>query len=103
MTEGLKPNKKYGHVYAIVRYETDADQATPIEIRVTVKKIVTDAHHAEREVQRLNDLNKDKGCYYFMQVTRLEDAPVAVQAVPCSDTTNVQGVEPGATANRPGN
>ncbi len=108
MTEVLKPNKKYGHVYAIIRYETDAAQATPIDLRVTVKKIVTDPHYAEKEVQRLNDLNKEKGSYYFLQVTRFEDAPVPFQAVPpimSSDRgdADVQGVgaEPGAAADRP--
>ena len=82
MTESLKPNKRYEHVYAIIRYETDAEQMAPIDFRVTVKKIVSDPHYAATEVQRLNDLNKDKGAYYFYQVTRLEDVPVAMHAVP---------------------
>jgi hypothetical protein len=82
MDEGLKPNKKYGHVYAIVRYETDADQDSPVDLRVTVKKVVADAHYAEREVKRLNDLNREKGSYYFYQVTRFEDVPAEAQTVP---------------------
>ncbi len=43
--------------------------------------MVVDPHYAEKEVKRLNELNKDKGSYYFCQVTRLEDAPVEVQAL----------------------
>jgi hypothetical protein len=79
MADVLKPNKKYGHLYAIIRYETDADPMTPIDIRVTVKKVVCDPHYAAREVERLNELNQEKGCYYFSQVTRFEDVPVEVQ------------------------
>jgi hypothetical protein len=79
MADALKPNKKYGHLYAIIRYETEADPMTLIDLRVTVKKVVCDPHYAAREVERLNELNKEKGCYYFSQVTRLDEAPVEVQ------------------------
>jgi hypothetical protein len=82
MAGTMKPSKKYQHLYAIVRYETDADENAPIDLRVTVKKVVVDPHHAEAEVKRLNDLNKDKSCYYFCQVTRFEDALVEVQELP---------------------
>ena len=41
-----------------------------------------DPHYAEQEVKRLNELNKDKGSYYFYQVTRFEDCPVEVKARP---------------------
>ncbi len=81
MSGGMKPSRKYQHIYAIVRYETDADMNTPIDLRITVKKVVVDPHYAENEVRRLNALNKDKGSYYFYQVTRLEDASVEVQAL----------------------
>jgi hypothetical protein len=81
MASELKPNRKYQHIYAIIRYETDADPNAPIDFRVTVKKVVIDPHYAEEEVKRLNDLNKDKGAYYFCQVTRLEDAPIEMQTV----------------------
>jgi hypothetical protein len=78
----MKPNRKYQHMYAIIRYETDADMNAPIDLRITVKKVVVDPHYAEKEVKRLNELNKDKGSYYFCQVTRFEDAPVEVQVLP---------------------
>ena len=82
MSGEMKPNRKYQHMYAIIRYETDADMNAPIDLRITVKKVVVDPHYAEKEVKRLNELNKDKGSYYFCQVTRFEDAPVEVQALP---------------------
>jgi hypothetical protein len=87
MAATLKPNKKYQHTYAIIRYETDADEKVPIDFRITVKKVVVDPHYAEMEVKRLNDLNKDKGSYCFYQVTRFEDAPVEVQELPAMQWT----------------
>jgi hypothetical protein len=81
MADSLKPNRKYGHLYAIVRYETDADPLAPIDLRITVKKVVSDPHFAAREVERLNELNQEKGSYYFFQITRFEDVPVEVQDV----------------------
>ncbi|HBI46715.1 MAG TPA: hypothetical protein DDY78_28255 [Planctomycetales bacterium] len=76
MADTLKPNKKYGHLYAIIRYESDADPMTPINLQVTVKKVVSDPHYAAREVERLNELNNEKGSLYFYQITRFEEAPV---------------------------
>jgi hypothetical protein len=78
MVDELKSNKKYSHLFAIVRYETDLDSASPIELRVTVKKVVTDPDYAAAEVARLNELNQGKGSYYFFQITRLEEVPVEV-------------------------
>jgi hypothetical protein len=68
----MRPSPRYDHVYAILRYETTAGPDVPIEVKVTVKKIVTDPQVAKEEVERLNHLNRDKGCYYFSQVTRIE-------------------------------
>ena len=69
MNGTLKPSNKYQHIYAILRYETDADEKVPIDLRITVKKVVYDPHYSESEVKRLNVLNKDKGAYYFCQLT----------------------------------
>jgi hypothetical protein len=82
MPREMKASTKYQHVYAIIRYETDADSNAPIDLRITVKKVVVDPHYAEEEVKRLNDLNQDKGSYYFYQVTRFEDVPVEAQTLP---------------------
>lgn len=73
MDELVKPNKKYPHLFAILRYDNQ-DPACPIDQRITVKKIVTTAEYAESEVIRLNQLNADKGAFYFYQITRLDDA-----------------------------
>jgi len=81
MSQELKPNRKYQHIYAILRYEVDADETAPIDLRITVKKVVVDPHYADAEVKRLNDLNKDKKSYYFSQVTRFEDVPLQLEAV----------------------
>lgn len=72
----LKPSPRHDHVYAILRYEADAGEAVPIELRISVKKIVTDPQVADHEAKRLNEINKNKGSYYFVQVTRMEKAPV---------------------------
>ena len=71
MAEALKPNKKHRHIYAIIRYESNADEKTPIEHRVTVKKVVNGLRYAEQEVKRLNDLNSDKSSCYFCQITAI--------------------------------
>ncbi len=82
MSGELKPNRKYQHIYAIIRYDIDADSDAPIDLRITVKKVVVDPQYAEAEVKRLNELNKDKDSYYFYQVTRFEDALVQAQTLP---------------------
>ncbi len=93
MAATLKPNKKYTHVYAIIRCETDADEKAPIDFRITVKKVVVDPQFAESEVKRLNELNKDKGSYYSCQLTRFEDAPVEVQELPAMQWTAGGGAQ----------
>jgi hypothetical protein len=55
----------------------------PASNRVTVKKIVWSEEEALAEVARLNQLNAEKGCEYFYQVTRLakqDTAPTAAAA-----------------------
>jgi len=90
MSDVLKAGKKYRHVFAILRYETGSEQGVPIDLRVTVKKVVLDPDRADEEVRRLNELNGDKGAYYFCQVTRFEDAPVEAQALPPMPWASVQ-------------
>ena len=81
MSRELKRSERYQHVYVIVRYELGGDEKAPIDLRVTVKKVVTDPHYADAEVKGLNDLNRHKNSYYFSQVTRFEEIPVEVQTV----------------------
>jgi hypothetical protein len=61
----------FEHVYAIVRYDAFQADSVAIENRVTVTRVVRDEATARAEVARLNHLNRDKGCKYFWQVTRL--------------------------------
>ena len=69
-----KPNKP---VFAVIRLDhsfTDLSHsagATPqAAVIVTVKEIVPTRQAAEAEVERLNNLNAEKGCRYFWQQTR---------------------------------
>jgi hypothetical protein len=78
----MKEIGRFDHVYAIVRFETDASESVPIDLRVTVKKIVLDPLLAETEVKRLNALNQGKGCYYFSQVTRIEKGVLETVEIP---------------------
>lgn len=58
-------------VYAILRFDSYFGPDTPPETAVTVKEIVRDRDIAEAEVDRLNRLNREKGCWYWWQQTRL--------------------------------
>ncbi len=73
----LKPSRRHDHAYAIVRFDATAGDGVPLELRITVTKVVHDGNHADAEVRRLNELNRDKGACYFAQITRLERTPVA--------------------------
>jgi hypothetical protein len=66
----MKEHSKLVHVYAIIRIETSGDYSW--ENRVTVTKVVKDEETAQREVERLNKLNAEKGCLYLWQITRME-------------------------------
>jgi hypothetical protein len=62
------------HAYAVIRLDAYLAPDVPIRERITVKKVVASQEVAEQEVARLNDLNADKGCEYFWQVTRVEES-----------------------------
>ncbi len=78
----MASDSRFDHVYAILRFETDAGEEVPVDLRVTVKKIVLDANEAAAEVKRLNELNQGKGSYFFSQVTRIEKG--VLETVPLS-------------------
>jgi hypothetical protein len=68
----LSPNRRYDHVFAIIRADPfEHSGATPAEA-ITITKVVWSREAAEAEASRLNHLNKDKGAAYFWRVTRLE-------------------------------
>ncbi len=64
-------NKEYSYVYAIVRVDEYKGPNCPIERKVIVKEIVHDEDAANREVARLNALQRPNESRYFSQVTRL--------------------------------
>ena len=66
--------KSEKQVYAILRHDQFQDPATPIENRVTVTRVVCDEATARAEVQRLNDLNAEKGSRYYWQATSLAES-----------------------------
>jgi len=55
--------------YAIIRGDLDVKDD---EARFTVRRIVWSEELAEAEVQRLQELNADKGCRYLWQYTRVD-------------------------------
>jgi hypothetical protein len=72
-----KPNLVCEHVYAIVRVDRvsflgDSLDRDSLSNAITVKKLVWTEEDAKAEVERLNTINRDKGCFYFFQITRLE-------------------------------
>jgi hypothetical protein len=65
---GMKSNTP---AYAVLRYDSFHDTSTPIENLVTVMRVLLDEATARAEVERLNALNGEKGCKYFVQITRI--------------------------------
>ena len=55
--------------YAIIRVDLDVKDD---EARFTVRRIVWSEELAEAEVQRLQELNADKGARYLWQCTRVD-------------------------------
>ena len=64
--------KDYQHVYAIIRVDEYLGDLISLQSKITVKEIVWNRDKAEQEVERLNQINSDKGCSYFWQLTRLD-------------------------------
>lgn len=60
-----RPHSKYRHVYPIVRIDTPFDPVYPTNT-VTVVRVLTSQTSAETEVSRLNQINADKSCAYFL-------------------------------------
>jgi hypothetical protein len=83
-----KGGRRVEHVYAIVRVDEFLGSDIPIERRITVKKVMRDADEAEREVERLNRLQRDAGVRYFAQITRLEQTDQAPPAEETARQTN---------------
>lgn len=57
----------------------------PWDLLVKIKEVFTNPEHAEQEVARLNELNKDKGCHYFWQGARYYPAGCKAQQTQDTD------------------
>lgn len=70
----VQPRKPREEVWAVLRYDEynggDLDHAIKYHA-ITVKEIVRSQEVAEAEVERLNELNADKGSRYWCCWTRL--------------------------------
>ena len=73
-----KLDVEYDHDFAIVRVDGHHRDVRDVvgepEVAITVKKVVWSRMFAETEVERLNQLNADKGCVYSQMITRVERA-----------------------------
>ena len=61
--------RDFDPAYAIIRVDLDVKDD---EARFTVRRIVWSEELAEAEVQRLKELNADKGARYLWQYTRVD-------------------------------
>jgi len=65
-----KQHAKYPHGYAIVRIDRVVSENQP-EDSVAVVKVFSSRIAAEKDAARLNGVNAEKGCRYFVYVTRM--------------------------------
>ena len=63
--------KNQKQVFAVIRIDEFMTGTAVADNGITIKEIVPTQQTAESEVERLNQLNKDKGCRYFWQATRM--------------------------------
>ncbi len=65
-----KPNSKYLHLYAIVRFDPDLS----CENGATVVKVFPTKELAEQEASRLREVNKGKRSTYAVQIARFAES-----------------------------
>jgi len=60
--------------YVVWRFDLDQVKQPPSHLTsgITLKEIVWTPTRAQEEVDRLNKLNSDKGCYYGWTISRAE-------------------------------
>jgi hypothetical protein len=92
--ETTMKNRNYTFVYAIIRSDDYLGEGCPVEERMTVKMVVWDEEEANREVTRLNALQKHNGSRYFWQATRLikKEQPAGQKASLVTDETAIQAI-----------
>lgn len=64
------PNARFEHVYPIVRVDPPVESVNP-ENHIMVVKVFRTKPAADAEAQRLNKVNKDKHCRYFVAISRM--------------------------------
>jgi hypothetical protein len=62
--------REWIEAYAVVRYDHYLADDAASEAKVAVKEILPTREEAEREVERLNELDAGRGSTYFWQYTR---------------------------------
>ena len=87
-------NTRLDHVFVILRFDSDMAVEFGMNVeQIAVKKVVRSEEVANREVERLNQLNGDKGSVYFWRSARLdrdirlEDEPEFMEAESSRDGT----------------
>jgi hypothetical protein len=70
MVDSEKPHSKFEHLYAIIRFDIPVDVDDP-ENSIAVVKVLSTRQAAEKEVARLNHINREKACRYVLYTTRL--------------------------------
>jgi hypothetical protein len=69
MTADTRPNSKFIHLYAIVRFDLPIDPELPMN-SVAVVKVFSSQDAANQEASRLNQVNESKNCKYEVCLTR---------------------------------
>lgn len=73
MTKDWQPHAKYPHVFTVIRLDDLDSPDAPLEDRFYVKKVMLTEQAAEQEAARLNALNSDKNCRYFVHIAQLDE------------------------------
>jgi hypothetical protein len=72
-----EPHSKYPHVYVIVRFDS---YISTLEEAAIVVKVLPSRELAEKEAERLRQVNKGKDCTYVVQTTRLVGASLIAES-----------------------
>lgn len=71
----VRRNRRFEHVYAILRIDRGIDGIMPSIDNVIVTKVFREIEEAEKEVARLNSIGNSDKCAYHMQITRITREP----------------------------
>ena len=74
---GKHRHERFRPAFVVFRIDEYHSPGIPSEQLITAKEAYLTVEEAESEALRLNALNRDKSCRYFVQYTRLERDPAA--------------------------